>query len=704
MTIVGRDPLELLLYSQGQISTPLAAGAAEGNDQLDTQQRAIVIGEPVPIVFCRRVGTTGGVLVSPGASEARFENNAFNEVTAYYRLVVSEGELEGVQVRDVFQRSCRVGTFSQAFERRAGDWTPGNFIIDLPSFEKPEAPYYCGTGGSYENLTTFSFQVTAPEGDDRWNRQVHLFIRGGMKVTRLLDSVYGPSNNVADLILWLLQRSSRIPAALIDTDAMEAAAAFTDTMGLWFNGEVKDSSSLADFIAGTARYFLLGQSKRNGKIGLRPLLPVGNDNLLDTDPIVPVTLFDESRIIPGSFEISYVPLSERRPFCALMLWRQQPEDDLGLIRTTEVRYAGSAIDGPYEQHDLSAFCASELHAVRVGAYTLARRRYITHTLRIRARPSTINQALAVGDVVQVQLARTASSAAAGEHNYLYQIERISKARTGELAFELVHFPVDDEGRSLVALDVMAATAGGVLLPTGIAAAVTCDVNADDDETVPPEDSLDPVDLADEYGEGVLEAGGGDFSGGDFDGAAEPGGGGWGGGGSEGSPGDGTAEGDDGKDAQEPSVYDGPPQNIQVGQSLPAGFLDVLKEKIGEAPAGQGYEFDWNKWGVMEFTVTYAFGPFSYTNSSGGVSRGTTSTITRTRVSSTGTFYDGYATTDFGYAATAAIFKRQDNGTYLSETISTENGDGKWITRIPPASGIVANPAERVWVLSAVRTA
>ena len=594
MSIVGGDPLELLLYSQGQISTPLSAGAAEGSDQLDTQQRASVIGEPVPIVFCRRVGDVGGVLVSPGASEARFTNNGFNEVTAYYRLVVSEGELDGVQVRDVFQRSCRVGTFSQAFERRAGDWEPGNFITDLPSFDKPEAPYYCGTGGSYENLTTFSFQITAPVDDTRWDRQVHLFIRGGMHVTRLLDSVTGPSNNVADLILWLLQRSSRIPAALIDTAAMEAAAAFSDAMGFWFNGEVKESTSLADFIAGTARYFLLGQSKRNGRIGLRPLLPVNGSDLLDVDPITPATLFDESRIIPGSFEISYVPLAERRPFCALMLWRQQPDDDLGLIRTTEVRYAGSAIDGPYEQHDLSVFCASELHAVRVGAYTLARRRYITHTIRIRARPSTTNQALAVGDVVQVQLARTASSAAAGEHNYLYQIERISKARSGELAFELVHFPVDDTGRSLVALDVMAATAGGVILPTGKAEAVTCDVNADDDETVPDEDSLDPVDIETDYGLGSLEAGGGDFSGGDFTGAEEPGGGGWGGGGGGGgggaSPGDGTAEGEDSLDNQVPIPLTTVPQ-VGVGSYVPQEWIDRTNDEIAALPPGSEWSIN-----------------------------------------------------------------------------------------------------------------
>jgi hypothetical protein len=75
MSIIGADPFDVLIYQQGQVGTPLTEGAARGADQLDVEQRSITIGDVIPIAFCRRVGEIGGVLVSPGATEARFEND-----------------------------------------------------------------------------------------------------------------------------------------------------------------------------------------------------------------------------------------------------------------------------------------------------------------------------------------------------------------------------------------------------------------------------------------------------------------------------------------------------------------------------------------------------------------------------------------------------------------------------------------------------
>jgi hypothetical protein len=491
MSILGSDPFDVLAYQQGLIATPLEEGGAGGADDLDVAQRSITIGEVVPIVFGRRVGTVGGVLISPGATEARFENDTVNAVTAKYHLVLGEGDMDQTQVRDLFQRSCRVGTFTQSYNRRGGSWTAGNFIVNRAGYTRPECPYYCGSGGTYEGLSTGSFTITAPDGDTRWDRQVHLFIRGGMYVTRLLDATLGPSNNVADLALWLFRNTSRTPEALIDVDAFEDAASFTDQLGLWFNGEIKESTNLEDWLASYARYFLLTKSKVGGKVGLRPLLPTTSTNALQVTPVQPVFVFDESKIIPGSFEISYVPLNERKPFCALMLWRQQPDDDIGIIRTTEVRYAGTAADGPFEQHDLSVFATSENHAVKAGAYIVARRRYVVHTLQIKVRPASFNATLSQGDIVQVIMQRVASSAAAGEHRYLYEVDRIGKSRTGEVSLDLTHFPVDALGRSLVALDVATAVGGGILFDT-TKSGISCDVNSDSDTTAATDDGSSPT--------------------------------------------------------------------------------------------------------------------------------------------------------------------------------------------------------------------
>ena len=580
MTIFGSDPFATLLYQQQLISTPLQEGAADGADPLDVAQRSVTIGDVIPVVFCRRVDSIGGVLVSPGATEARFENNLANEVTASYHLVISEGEIDGIQVRDVFQRSCRVGSLTQTYGRRAGPWEPGNFIVPRAGFVKPECPYYCGTGGTYEGMTTGSYVIeNVPNGDTRWDRQVHVFIRGGMYVTRLLDDVEGPSNNAADLALWLLRKTGRVPEPMIDVEAFTSAADFTEKAGLWFSGELASSANFEDWLANHARYFLLSKSKRGGKTGLRPSLPVNANNEIDIEPIAPVWRFDPDNIKEGTFDLRWIPVADRKLFCALMLWRQQPEDDIGIIRTTEVRYEEHALDGPYEQHDLSEFATSENHVVKSGANIVARRRYISHTLSFKAKPEDYRGQVYQGQIVQVVMPINPSSGPSGEHRFLYEIERMRRAQDGEVAFDLIHFPVDAEGRSLVALDIMAAQGGGLTLSTG-KSGTSCDVNADDDETVPDDDSLDPsewelpgddafdVDIPDgSFGSGSEGDG---FTGGD------------GGGGEEDDGEEDDEEGDGGTDRQDiPEIGGASPGGPIPGDNLtaPVGCADCEDYRV-----------------------------------------------------------------------------------------------------------------------------
>jgi hypothetical protein len=474
------------------ISTPLKEAGATGADNLDTQQRGAVIGEPIPIVFCRRVDGVGGVLISPAATEARFEDSAEGDITASYHLVLSEGQIDSIQVRDVFQRSCRVGSFSQTYGRRAGTFVPGNFIDD----SDVEAPYYCGTGGHYTGLSTLAFTVTIPAGFDQWNRQVHCFVRGGMHVVRLLDSVEGPSNNVCDLLLYLLRNSSRVPEAQINTASLLAGATFTNANGFWFNGVVSESTNVRDWISDTLRYFLLRQSRSGGKEGLRPLLPTNTDGSIKTTAVNWEFTFTEEHIIPGAFEIAYTPLADRKPFCVMVLWRQQDDLGIAVMRTSEVRYPGTAEEGPFEQHDLSAFCSSEDHAVKVGTYILSKRRHVTHRLQIGVKPDAFNPTLTAGDLVRVRLDRIASTGAASRHDYLYEVDRIGKSVTGDVQLDLTHFPIDGNLASVVAQEVASATGGGLILPTGLTG-ITCDINSSSDTSVPADISSGNGDIPDE---------------------------------------------------------------------------------------------------------------------------------------------------------------------------------------------------------------
>lgn len=490
LQIAAAAPLDLVAIQAGQVGTPSTEAAAQGNSRLDVEQRSIVVGEPVPIAFCRRRNGYGGILVSPGATEARFENDASNAVTASYLLVLSEGQLPGIQVRDVFQGPCRVGSHSQTYNRRAGTWEPGNYIVERVGYTKPEASYYCGSRGAYPGMTTVSFQSTIPNGLDLWKKQVHFYLRGGMQVTRLTDAQVGPSDNFCDLVKWMMQASGRFPAALIDNTQLAATAQFLENNDFTCNCWITESSNYLDYLAKWAPFFLLCESNNAGKRGLRPILPVTAGKLIDTGVVVPVYTFSEDHILPDTLEIQYSSLADRRPFVAQMIWRQQLEDDFGIIRTAEVRLAGTAPDGPYESHDLSEFCTRESHAVKVGAHILARRVYATHTIRFTARPQANTTAVTQGDIVKVRLSRQASTAGTSYHDFLYQVERITKTLAGELSYECTHFPVDSQGRSLIALAVANATASGTLLSSN-KTGLGCDLNSATDTTVPAESFSDP---------------------------------------------------------------------------------------------------------------------------------------------------------------------------------------------------------------------
>ena len=281
---------------------------------------------------------------------------------------------------------------------------------------------------------------------------------------------------------WALVNAGEQPSSLIDSTALLAAATFLDVNGFHCDLEITESSSLPDFLAKLAPGFLLAETRNNGAYGLRPLLPTNPNGTIKTTALAAAATFTEDDIQPGGLEITYVPLADRTPFAVQVQWRQQTEA-IPIVRTAEVRYPNEAEYGPFEQQDLSRFCTREAHAVKVGAFIRSRRRWISHSARVRLRQLTT--ALVPGDLVRVTLTRAATGSDAMVHDYLYEVQRIAQSVEGEASIDLIHCPVDAQGRSLVALEVAAATGSGIVLPatrTGEA----CDVNSSGDTTVPAE--------------------------------------------------------------------------------------------------------------------------------------------------------------------------------------------------------------------------
>jgi hypothetical protein len=279
---------------------------------------------------------------------------------------------------------------------------------------------------------------------------------------------------------------------------------------------------------------------------------------------------------------------------------------------------------------------------------------VTHTLRVRLRPAQYNPTLAKGDIVQVQLERLASSSTAGRHSFFYEVDRIGKARNGEVSLDLTHFPVDADGRSLVAQDVMAAVAGGVLLPTGRAPeTISCDVNSPTDPTVPPDPGPPPFPEPD-YPEPGEPGGPSDPEGPDGPGAPGvpplpedppynpippeapelPGGGIGGesggsivagGGRDEKAPEPGDEPEDDPKDPQEPTPVSKPPPGIPIGGPLPQPWIDKVNKAIEKLPPGESLGIDLTD-GYRDpgWTITLKRSAFEYTISWSGGSIGSSS--------------------------------------------------------------------------------
>jgi uncharacterized membrane protein YgcG len=493
--------------------------AAHVTNGLDVQspwnanQAAMLPFERVPIVWARRVDGIGGVLVSPQATECKFSTPSLsgqpvaNAVTVAYHLVVSDGRCGGVQVRDVFHGRCRVGQFSQSYSKRAGTWSPGNSLAAVYTGTQlvanaVVAPTFCGTTGTYESCTTFSFTVTYFNGFDAagnglpdqgfWKRQIHLFIRNGAQTTRLLDNTYGSSNNVADLYLWLLTRNGRTPAQQIDRDSLLTAARFMNANGLFWNGVLREPTSISDWINSIGRFLLVRETKIGGRYGLRPLLPITSTGAIDTSPLKPAWVFDNNAIEPGSYSLAYRDAESRRPFRAMMAWRQQGDDGLsGITRTSEASYADTPGYAPIETFDLTQFCTSEIHAIRAGIFEQAKRRYCTHAARVTVVPGAYDNRLREGDLIALQLNREDINTGVSDPVIeWYWLTSMSAGREGRLILDLEHCPVDSLSRSLVALDVANATALGDQFITG-ATGPSCDEDPSraTDTSIPAEDAV-----------------------------------------------------------------------------------------------------------------------------------------------------------------------------------------------------------------------
>lgn len=442
--------------------------AASQIPALTGPQKGMVLGDAIPVVFARRrTGGSGGVLVAPLATEARFSNTN-TAITASYHCVLGLGQMGSIQRRDVRNGMIRPEniTFSQNYGVRAGSWLPGNFSVPTTDGKVPTFPKNTGGGGNYNGISTIEFTRSYPIESENWKNKWSVFVREGMYIQRgrIYDSVVGPSDNIVDLAIFANLESGLVKEAEIDFTQCLAAATFIEYNELYCNAEFSTLTSIPDFLTNALPGFLLREARSpGGRFALTPLVPVNSDGSINGDPLVPDWIITEDSIAPGSWQERPAPAASRQPLRINVLFRQQTSElEPPLRRDLPVGVAGND-QATVEEWDLSGSCTHARHAWMAGAYRLAQRTLAAGSATVSLLPGRHSATIRAGQLIHAFFRIRNELEQIGQISGYWWIDEITTEPSGLLSLELRACPVDGEGRSLVALAVLAAK-NGILPP------------------------------------------------------------------------------------------------------------------------------------------------------------------------------------------------------------------------------------------------
>ena len=318
------------------------------------------------------------------------------------------------------------------------------------------------TSGTFFDLTLAgirgSIRALKPvdgTGPDYW-MQAHMFVEQGINVTRLMPSYFsgadeeGPSHFYADLIYYLLGKAQMIKADQIDVEALRAACVVHNHYKMFYNGALQITTSFSEWLTRTAPYFLMTPRQVDGKYGIWPVVPVDANGEFSRESVntylkMQITADD---IVSGSYARAYFPAKDRKDICLVMVYKDQPINSPGQTVTVEVRYRGTALQGPFEQHDLTEFCCHPNQAMMSARYLLARRRYTSHAVELTM--GRRGAQLQPGDVVSVDLAVDTTEGDGVTDLHYYSVESVTEGQGGQVQLQLVHFPtaVNDAGETI----------------------------------------------------------------------------------------------------------------------------------------------------------------------------------------------------------------------------------------------------------------
>jgi hypothetical protein len=337
--------------------------------------------------------------------------------------------------------------------------------IEMAGSQRPDY-----TGGDppvqtsgYADITILGIEADITEGETK-PKQAYFFIDQGIAVTLYSQGASGgnyatgASNKFVDLGFYLFSEyksiaptSDALYQSIIDDTDAALVSRFHEQYFMLCNGVIDVSVNIIDYITETANYFLTAFINIDGKYRFAPLLPLTSSGFINTGTITPKVAFTESNILGGSYSKQYIPPYDRTEFVASIVYRQVSDRVVSQQKTLELYYRDTSLGAPREQYDLTDFCVESFHAATFAAYQLAKRKYVTHSIRFET--FLPNTKLIPTDIISVTMdRRTTAGDDRTETNY-YQVTGVTFAQDGRVAIDAIEFPLDSNGQSPICADV-----------------------------------------------------------------------------------------------------------------------------------------------------------------------------------------------------------------------------------------------------------
>ena len=229
--------------------------------------------------------------------------------------------------------------------------------------------------------------------------QVRVWLKEGIPVNLLHPddgSGTGASNLFTDLAYYLLTDrtggagktlgSAVDSERLVDKDQLIETSRFLRTNKLFYNGVISDSVNIRSYLSELAPNFLCDFILADGKLSLKPVVPVTSSGEISKEAVEIKQLFTSGNILEDTFQIDYLEAEERKDFQAVVRYRKEKKNALPTELTETIRKAGGDGTEPIETFDLTGFCTTKEHAQLVGKYFISLRERVKHTCSFKTTP------------------------------------------------------------------------------------------------------------------------------------------------------------------------------------------------------------------------------------------------------------------------------------------------------------------------------